>query len=94
MERGMSLPYESSKFCDSPPRRLERRRYRLARVDLQHEMSWRTDASSFVLFSFAAAAPLFYIPSLQFSPPFNNNGCRPLKNFTPHSNFIGTLTTE
>ena len=90
----MSLQYESCKFWDSSPRPLERRRYRLARVDLQHEMSWHPDASSFALFSFAAAAPLFFIPRLQSLPPFNVNGWRPFKTFTLLSNFIGTLTTE
>jgi hypothetical protein len=65
----MSLPYESCIFCDSPPRPLERRRYSLARVDQQHGTGWGPDASSFVLFSFAAAAPLFFIPRLQSLPP-------------------------
>jgi hypothetical protein len=36
-----------------------------ARVDLQHETDWRPDASSFILFSFACVAPLFFIPRLQ-----------------------------
>ena|SRR5215510_2966142 len=72
----MSSQYEPCKFWDSPPRPLERRGYRLARVDLQHEMSWRTDASSFAFFSFIRAASLFAIPRLQSSLPFNISGAR------------------
>ncbi|HKC87663.1 MAG TPA: potassium-transporting ATPase subunit KdpA [Blastocatellia bacterium] len=72
----MSLQYEPCKFWDSPPRPLERRGYRLARVDLQHKMSWRTDASSFVLFGLISAASLFLIPRLQSSLPFNVSGAR------------------
>jgi Potassium-transporting ATPase A subunit len=80
----MSMQYEPCKFWDSPPRPLERRGYRLARVDLQHEMSWRTDASSFAFFSLISAASLFAIPLLQFSLPFNVSGARFQK---PHSAF-------
>src|SRR5215510_9760314 len=80
----MSLQYEPCKFWDSPPRPLERRGYRLARVDLQHEMSWRTDASSFVLFRLISAASLFIIPRLQSSLPFNVSGARFQK---PHAAF-------
>jgi K+-transporting ATPase A subunit len=87
----MSLQYESSKFWDSPPRRLERRRYRLERVDLQHEMNWHPDASSFVLFSFAAAAPLFFIPRLQSLPPFNVKGWRPFKTWFSCKEWVGTV---
>jgi len=72
----MSLQYEPCKFWDSPPRPLERRGYRLARVDLQHEMSWRTDASSFAFLSLTGAAPLFLIPRLQPLLPFNVSGAR------------------
>jgi len=72
----MSLQYEPCKFWDSPPRPLERRGYRLARVDLQHEMSWRQYASSFVLFGLTSAASLFIIPRLQFSLPFNVSDAR------------------
>src|SRR5262245_31314857 len=72
----MSLQFEPCKFWDSPPRTLERRGYRLARVDLQHEVSWRTDASSFVFFSLIGAAPLFLIPRLQAFLPFNVSGAR------------------
>src|SRR5262245_51851889 len=72
----MSLQYEPCKFWDSPPRPLERRGYRLARVDLQHEMSWRSDASSFAFFSLIGATSLFIIPRLQSSPPFNVSGAR------------------
>jgi len=70
----MSLQYEPCIFWDSPPRPLERRGYRLARVDLQHEMSWRTDASSFAFLSLIGAAPLFLIPRLQPLLPFNVSG--------------------
>jgi hypothetical protein len=80
----MGLKHEPCKFWDSPPRPLERRGYRLARVDLQHEMSWRTDASSFVLFSLISAASLFIIPRLQSSLPFNVSGARFQK---PHAAF-------
>src|SRR5215468_2147501 len=53
-------------------RPLERWIYRLARVDLQHEMSWREYASSFVLFSLAAAVSLYFILRLQsFLPLFS-----------------------
>jgi len=72
----MSLQHEPCKFWNSPPRPLERRGYRLARVDLQHEMSWRTDAGSFVPFGLISAASLFIIPRLQSSPPFNVSGAR------------------
>src|SRR5215510_4627173 len=80
----MSSQYEPCKFWDSPPRPLERRGYRLARVDLQHEMSWRTDASSFVLFRLISAASLFIITRLQSSLPFNVSGARFQK---PHAAF-------
>ena len=72
----MSLQYEPCKFWDSPPRPPERRGYRLARVDLQHEMSWRIDASSFALFSLISAVALFIIPRLQSFLPFNVSGAR------------------
>jgi K+-transporting ATPase A subunit len=67
----MSLQYELCKFEDSLLLPLERWGYRLARIDLQHEMSWRPDASSFVLFSSAGIAPLFLILRLQSFLPFN-----------------------
>jgi K+-transporting ATPase A subunit len=89
----MSLQYEPCKFEDSPPRPLEQSRYCLERVALQREVSWRPDASSFVLFSFACVAPLFFIPRLQPLPPFNVGGWRPFRNITPLSNLIRTLTT-
>ena len=72
----MRLQYEPCKFWDSPPRPLERRGYRLARVDLQYEMSWRTDASSFAFSSLIGAALLFLIPRLQPFLPFNVRGAR------------------
>jgi K+-transporting ATPase A subunit len=80
----MCLHYEPCKFLDSPPRPLERRGYRLARVDLQHEMGWRTDAGSFLLFGLIIAAPLFIIPRVQSSLPFNVSGARFQK---PHAAF-------
>jgi potassium-transporting ATPase A subunit len=80
----MSLQYEPCKFWDSPPRPLERRGYRLARVDLQHEMSWLQYASSFAFLSLIGAAPLFTIPRLQSSLPLNVSGARFQK---PHSAF-------
>src|SRR5215813_7885272 len=80
----MSLQYEPCKFWDSPPRPLERRGYRLARVDLQHEMSWRTDASSFAFLSIIGAAPLFLIPRLRPLLHFNVSGARFQE---PHTTF-------
>jgi len=80
----MILQYEPCKFWDSPPRPLERRGYRLARVDLQHEMSWRTDASSFAFLSIIGAAPLFLIPRLRPLLHFNVSGARFQE---PHTTF-------
>jgi potassium-transporting ATPase potassium-binding subunit len=61
-------------FLDWLARPLERWIYRLARVDLQHEMSWREYASSFILFSGAGVVSLFLILRLQsFLPLFSRN---------------------
>lgn len=61
-------------FLDWLMRPLGRWVYRLARVDLQHEMSRRKYASSFILFSGAGVAPLFLILRLQSSLPlFSRN---------------------
>jgi K+-transporting ATPase ATPase A chain len=61
-------------FLDWLMRPLERWIYRLARVDLQHEMSWREYASSFILFSLVGTVSLFLILRLQsFLPLFSRN---------------------
>src|SRR5215813_3410606 len=61
-------------FLDRLMRPLERWIYRLARVDLQHEMSWREYASSFILFCLSGALLLFLILRLQsFLPLYPRN---------------------
>jgi hypothetical protein len=84
----MSLPHESCKIWSSLPLLLERHGCRLARVDLQQEMSRPLEDGSFMLFGFAGAAPLFLIPGLQSFTTFTVKGSRHFNNFTPLSNFI------
>jgi len=88
----MNLPYEPCKFLDSPLRPLERWGYRLARVDLQHQMSWRPDASSFVLFSLACTALLSLILRSKSFLPFIVNNWRPFENPTPLSNLTEIMS--
>jgi len=71
-------------FLDWLMRPLERWIYRLARVDLQHEMSWREYAGSFVLFGLTGAVSLFLILRLQsFLPLFSRNAAYLTTPLTP-----------